>query len=104
LISLPVTEGGELIGIVTVRDIAMKLAAFQEVVPDRHKSERIRNLLVEDIMTQPATTTRTDAKLSKVSRLMLERRFSSLPVLNLEGELVGLLTKTELTEFARERL
>jgi CBS domain-containing protein len=35
---------------------------------------------------------------------MLERRFSSLPVLNLKGELVGLLTKTELTEAARERL
>jgi CBS domain-containing protein len=104
LIGLPVTEGGGLVGVVTVRDIAMKLAAFQEVVPDRHKSERIRNLLVEDIMTQPATTTHTDEKLLEVSRLMLERRFSSLPVLNLEGELVGLLTKTELTDVARERL
>lgn len=104
LIGLPVTEGGKLVGVVTVRDVAMKLAAFQEVVPDRYKIERIRNLLVGDIMTQPATTTRTDTRLSKVSRLMLERRFSTLPVLNLEGELVGLLTKTELTQVARERL
>jgi len=104
LIGLPVVEGGELVGILTMRDVAMKLAAFQEVVPDRYKSERIRNLLVGDIMTQQATTTRTDARLSKVSSLMLERRFSSLPVLNLEGELVGLLTKTELTRVARDRL
>lgn len=104
LIGLPVVDAGELVGMVTVRDVAMKLAAFQEVVPDRHKSERIRNLLVEDIMAQPATSTRTDKRLSEVSRLMLERRFSSLPVLNLEGELVGLFTKTELTEAARERL
>jgi CBS domain-containing protein len=35
---------------------------------------------------------------------MFERRFSSMPVLNLEGELVGLITKTELAEIARERL
>ncbi len=104
LICLPVTEAGGLVGIVTVRNVAMKLAAFQEVVPDRYKSGRIRNLLVEDIMTQPATTARTDEKLSKVASLMLERRFSSLPVLNLEEELVGLLTKTQLTEVARERL
>ena len=104
LVGLPVTEGGKLVGVVTVRDVAMKLAAFQEVVPDQHKSERIKNLLVGDIMTQPATTTRTDVRLSEVSRLMLERRFSTLPVLNLEGELVGLLTKTELTQIARERL
>jgi CBS domain-containing protein len=104
LIGLPVMEEDELVGIVTIRDIAMRLAAFQEVVPDRYKSERIRNLLVEDIMTQPAVSTRTDAKLSEVARLMLERRFSSLPVLNLEGELVGLISKTELTKVARERL
>lgn len=104
LISLPVVEGGELVGIVTMRDIAMKLAAFQEVVPDRHKSERIRNLIVEDIMTQPPTISHTNKKLSDIARLMLERRFSSLPVLNLENELIGLLTKTELTRVAHERL
>jgi len=84
--------------------VAMKLAAFQEVVPDRHKSERIKKLLIEDIMSRPAVTTRTDVVLPEAAKLMLERRFSSLPVLNLEGELVGLLTKTELTEVARERL
>jgi CBS domain-containing protein len=104
LIGLPVVEGGELVGMVTIRDIAMRLAAFQEVVPDRYKSERIRNLIVEDIMAQPAVSTRTDARLSEVAKLMFERRFSSLPVLNLQGELVGLITKTELTEVARERL
>jgi CBS domain-containing protein len=104
LIGLPVVEGGALVGIVTVRDVALRLAAFQEVVPDRHKSERIRNLLIEDIMSQPAVSVRTNERLSRAAKLMLERRFSSLPVLNLEGELVGLLTKTELTQAARERL
>ena len=104
LVGLPVVERGILVGMVTVRDLAMKLAAFQEVVPDRYKSERIRNLLVSDIMTRPATSARTDAKLSEVARLMFEKRFSSVPVLNLQSELVGLITKTELTEVAWERL
>ncbi len=104
LIGLPVMEDGKLVGVVTVRDVAMKLAAFQGAVPNQQKSEHIRNLLVKEIMTQPATTTRTDARLPEVSRLMFERRFSTLPVLNFEGELVGLLTKTELTQVARERL
>ncbi len=104
LIALPVMEGAELVGVLTVRDVAMNLVAFQEVVPDRYKSERIRNLLVGDIMTQPATTTRTDTMLPHAAKSMLERRLSGLPVTNLDGELVGLLTKTELTEVARERL
>jgi CBS domain-containing protein len=42
--------------------------------------------------------------LPSAASMMLKRRFSSLPVVNLENELVGLLTKTELTEIARERL
>jgi CBS domain-containing protein len=104
LLVLPVTEEKELVGVLTVRNVAMKLAAFQEVVPDKYKSERIRNLLVADVMTQSPTTARTDSKLSEVAKTMFDKRFSGLPVLNLEGELVGLLTKTELAEIARERL
>lgn len=104
LLLLPVVEERELVGVLTVRDLAMKLAAFQEVVPDKYKSERIRNLLVGDVMTNSPLTVRTDSKLSEAARVMYEKRFSGLPVLNLEGELVGVLTKTELTEVARERL
>ena len=104
LLAAPVMEGRELVGIVTMRDVLMKLVAFQEVVPDQYKSERIRNLLVEDVMTQPASTIRTDDMLPNAASMMLQRRFSSLPVVNLENELVGLLIKTELTEVARERL
>ncbi|MFH1821535.1 MAG: CBS domain-containing protein [Methanobacteriota archaeon] len=104
ILALPVVENRALIGIVTARDVAMKLASFQEVVPDKYKSERIRNFLVGDIMAQPTVTIRTDTKLPEAAKLMIEKRFSGLPVENLDGELVGLLTKTELTEVARERL
>jgi CBS domain-containing protein len=104
LLATPVMEGRELVGIITMRDVLMKLVAFQEVVPDQYKSERIRNLLVEDVMTQPAVKIRTDEMLPQAAKVMLDKRFSSLPVVNLENELVGMLTKTELTEVARERL
>jgi CBS domain-containing protein len=103
MVGLPVMDGGKLVGIVTIRDIAMRLAAFQAIVPDEYKNERIRNLLVGDVMSQLPTTTRTDEKLSEASRVMLENHFSSLPTLNLQGELVGLLTKNELTVIVREK-
>ncbi|MEW6593001.1 MAG: CBS domain-containing protein [Candidatus Hadarchaeota archaeon] len=104
LLLLPVMDSRELVGVITMRDVAMRLVDFQDVVPDRFKSERIRNILVGDVMAQPPVTTRTDEKLCDVAKLMLEKRFSGLPVVNLEGELVGLVTKTEFAEVARERL
>lgn len=104
LLALPVVEEGRVVGIVTMRNVARALARFHDVVPDEFKSERIKRILVEDVMTQPPVCARTDDRVSAAAGLMLERRFSALPVVNLEGELVGLLTKTELTELARERL
>lgn len=104
ILALPVFDEGRVVGIVTMRNVLRALAGFHDVVPDQFKSERIKNILVEDVMTQPAVCVRTDDHVSAAARLMLEKRFSALPVVNLEGELVGLLTKTELTELARERL
>jgi CBS domain-containing protein len=104
LLALPVLEEGRISGIVTMRDVARALASFHDVVPDRYKPERIKNLLVGDIMTRPAVCARTDQPVSDAAALMFERRFSAMPVVNLDGALVGLITKTELTELARERL
>ncbi|MEM2874720.1 MAG: CBS domain-containing protein [Candidatus Hadarchaeales archaeon] len=104
VLALPVIVDKRVAGIVTMRDVAKALAAFHDVVPDQYKSERIKNLVVEDAMTRPAICARTDDPVSKAAKLMFERRFSALPVVNLENELVGMLTKTELTELARERL
>lgn len=67
------------------------------------QSKHIRGLLVEEPMTRAPFTIRTGLKLPDATRVMLGGRFSGLPVLNLEGELVGFLTKAELTEPARER-
>jgi len=104
LLAVPVVNEERVIGVVTMRDVARALAGFHDMVPDQFKSERIKSILVEDVMTQPAFCARMDEAVSKVASVMFERRFSAAPVVNLEEKLVGLLTKTDLTELARERL
>ncbi|MFN4132926.1 MAG: CBS domain-containing protein [Candidatus Hadarchaeales archaeon] len=102
--ALPVLVERELVGLLTTREVALKLAAFHEVAEDTRRSERVKNLLVGDIMLRPPVTVRTDATLGEAARLMWEKKISGVPVVNLEGGLAGLLTKTELVEVARERL
>ncbi|MEM3402732.1 MAG: CBS domain-containing protein [Candidatus Hadarchaeales archaeon] len=43
---LPVVVEKELVGVLTTREVAMKLAAFHEVAEDARRIERVKNLLV----------------------------------------------------------
>lgn len=98
---LLVIEDDEIEGIVTAKDIAQSMISFRKVVPDKYKSARIRNLLVEDIMTQNVRTVPGDASIEDVSSIMVENDFSGLPVLE-DGELTGVITKTDLVKLVVE--
>jgi len=92
---LPVADKAKLIGSIFLLDIAEKLVL--------ERPESLRMMVAKD-MLRPATVVRTNQSLAEVARLMLAEKIAGLPVVNLEDELVGLLTKTELVEVARERL
>jgi CBS domain-containing protein len=77
---LPVVAGGNLIGILSDRDL-LKHA------PDARCSEAMSVTLV---------TCSPDATVSRVAELMLERKIDSVPVVGLTGKLVGLVTSTDL--------
>ena len=98
---LPVVVDDSLEGIVTAKDVAMAMISFRKIVPDKYKNARIRNLLVEDVMTQNVKTIDQVATLDEVSSLMLENRFSGIPVTD-DGELAGIITKTDLIRFIVE--
>jgi CBS domain-containing protein len=98
---LPVVEEEALEGIVTAKDIAMAMISFRKIVPDKYKNARIRNLLVEDVMTQNVKTIDGAATLEDASIAMLENRFSGIPV-EVDGTLSGIITKTDLINFIVE--
>ena len=95
-------DGDELQGIVTAKDVAHSMISFRKVVPDKYKPARIRNLLVEDVMTQNVKTVSGNASIEEVSNIMAENKFNGLPVLD-EGELTGIITKTDLIKLIVER-
>jgi CBS domain-containing protein len=98
---LPVVEGDALEGILTAKDVAMAMLSFRKIVPDKYKNARIRNLLVEDVMTQNVKTIDGDASLDDAATYMLENNFSGIPV-EINGELAGIITKTDLMNYVVE--
>lgn len=98
---LPVLDGDILEGILTAKDIAESMVSFRKVVPDKYKSARIRNLLVEDVMTQNVKTISGEASIEETTLMMIENDFSGIPVVD-EGQLRGIITKTDLIKLIVE--
>ena len=93
---IPIIENGKLVGIVTEKDVVKAMRAFRDIVSGNQQEARIKNLIVADIMRRSVKTVNTNTSLSDVAKMMLEENIGGLPVMNLEGEFVGLITRRNL--------
>ena len=78
-----VLEGKRPVGIVSVRDIVERVVADQK---DPMKTS------AKEIMTSPVVTVKSSEELTEIARLMTTKNFLSLPVVNVDGELLGVVS------------
>ena len=89
---------GDLVGIVSERDVVRAMASTSGATDST----------VAALMTTDVVTVSYDASVADVMRLMTERRFRHLPVLDEEGTLIGLVSigdvvKNRIDELEAER-
>ncbi len=84
--SVVVTEGGELVGIFTERDVLRRVVAEQ-----RDPAQ----VTLGEVMTSPVITCRPEARLEECMALFTEKRVRHLPVVD-DGGLRGLITSGDL--------
>lgn len=93
---VPVVDGDKLVGIVTEKDIAKAMRSFRDIVDGNKQDARIKNMIVEDIMQMGVKTVYTNASIKDVAKLMLDENIGGVPVVNLEEQMVGLVTRRNI--------
>jgi acetoin utilization protein AcuB len=88
-------EGGELLGIVTDRDVRRAMPSPATSLSVWEMKELLANIRVEEIMTTGVITIGPDRDARDAAWLMLEHKIGALPVMD-EGQLVGIMTETDL--------
>jgi len=90
---LVVVRDGDIVGIITERDI------LRRVVARRYDPEQVR---IREVMSTPVISVTPDGPVSDAAKKMIENRIRRLPVI--EGpKLVGIITSTDLARHLGEK-
>lgn len=83
LTALPVVKNKALVGIISERDYARKVIL---------QGKRSRETAVNEIMTAKVVTITPDKTVNDCMEIMTERRIRHLPILNSDGEMIGIIS------------
>jgi CBS domain-containing protein len=90
--SLIVSHEGDVVGILTERDILTRVVA---------SGQNPEQVLVRDIMSEPIIVVNPETPLEHAVQLMLMERIKKLPVMEKDGEKVRLVGILSMTDIAR---
>ncbi len=96
-------ERDEIVGYITIAELAYAIFKFQDIVPAKHRKERITHLIVEDVMRfRPPRLRITDTVATAVSYI-LEKGSRGAVVVDEIGGLAGVVTVHELLRYLVEK-
>jgi acetoin utilization protein AcuB len=93
---LPVVSKGHLVGIVTLGDIREAMPSDATTLSVWEMNELLDELAVEAIMSRDIVTIGPDDTVFTAAELMLAHKISGLPVIDKTGNLIGMLTESDI--------
>jgi acetoin utilization protein AcuB len=100
---LPVVDRGRLVGIITDRDLRRAANSPFVVREQWYDNFILDHIEVGSCMTPNPMTIEPNASIAEAARIMRNHKIGGLPVVA-EGQLVGIVTETDLLDFLIEML
>jgi acetoin utilization protein AcuB len=92
---LPVVRDGELVGILSDRDLRSAMPSPLEV-EDAGRAARLAETPVAQVMTAEVITTGPHDTVEDAARLLCRHRIGALPVVDAHGRLLGMISETDV--------
>jgi CBS domain-containing protein len=92
--SLPIVEGDKLVGVITDRDLAIRIIAEAKGL----------DTPVAEIASKDVVTIDPQQSLEEAARLMANNQVRRLPVVEEDGRLVGILAQADIAQAGHDSL
>lgn len=93
---MPVLEDGKLVGVVTDRDLKRASPSDATMLDIQQILYHLSRLEVGAIMSRYPLTVPPDFTIEETAELLLNNKISGAPVVDAEGNIVGVITKSDL--------
>jgi CBS domain-containing protein len=97
---LPVLEQGEIVGVVTQRDLFKAAMSSAMGYGEKAQQAYLQSVRVKEIMVYPVVTVSPDTSVAAAADMMINRGIGCLPVVD-NQQLIGIVTKTDLLRCLR---
>ena len=96
---LPVIKDGKLVGIISDRDLRQMGGRPSLMLPKTDRDDAYLELPVKEAMTLNVITIREHNTVQDVITLMVKNKISSLPVVDRDGTMVGIVSEQDVLKF-----
>lgn len=94
--NLPVLDEGQIVGIVTDRDLKKALIPESASMEVHEMAYLNTNTRIGEIMTKDVITVSPDLTIDEVARILMKNKISGVPVVNEKDELCGMITQGDI--------
>jgi len=100
---VPIVEGNKLVGLISFTDL-MKLNIVISGADERTIDSIVdQQFSIQEIMTTELTTIKNTDSVRQASKILAESNFHSLPVVDDQNEIVGIVTMTDLIHYLNDQ-
>lgn len=93
---MPVVSGGKLVGVVSERDLLRASLSNLDVAGQDDRRAFLHAVVIRRVMSAPPIVIGPRATLKRAARTMADHKIGCLPVVADDGELIGILTETDV--------